>query len=620
MEDRYHDIDAAQTGTCKWLSPHKIYREWVKRNRGLLWIKGKPGSGKSTLLRHALDNAKKRCSIEEKPLILSFFFHGRGTELQRTPPGFYRSLLHQLRMIPDAVSDVVNTFKEKCETFGEVGKTWQWHPKQLRELFESSILEAIKLRPIYLFVDALDECGEADATMLARRFKDLLESLQSTAYKPFHICFTCRPYPILTSDNVFEICVERGNRADISNFVQHQLSDIGPTIRELITERANGVFLWASLIVKRITSLNLKAAKLEEMKAAILPVPQELDALYLELTKEMGLDSLRLIQCVCVAMEPLSIAALRWAMVIKTKPPYSSLQECRDSPHYQPDGESMKRRIQTLSHGLVGVTSNKKVQFIHQTVKDFFVEKGLLKLNRPNRVPLGTSESDYAVGMAHDEMSKICVRYLVMEEKARVNLRAYAGSLKGYALEMWAAHVQQSEQRGISQDDLLDCFVWPLQTLRRLRIRLDDAYDGWSRVKVYKGICLSHVASVYGLTGLLQTMLKMTSRTKSMINEKDMYGRTPLMLAAENDHKATARLLLEHGADINMKDEEGWTPLIHATESGHEGIVQLLLEHGAACDINVKDRRGRTPLSIAAGKRNKSTLQLLLKYGGDRNA
>ncbi|KAH0598322.1 hypothetical protein MHUMG1_03619 [Metarhizium humberi] len=587
MESRYYDIDAAQTGTCEWLSQHKMYREWVERNRGLLWIKGKPGSGKSTLLRHALDDAKKKRNVKENPLILSFFFHGRGTELQRTPPGFYRSLLHQLSKIPDAVSDVVDTFNEKCETFGEVGKTWQWHPKQLRDLFESSILKALKLRSICLFVDALDECGEEDAKMLAQRFKGLLDRLQSTA-RPFRICFTCRPYPIVALDSVFQICVEKGNGRDISNFVRHQLAEIEPTILprilNLITERANGVFLWASLVVKEIVSLNLKHTKSEKMEDAILRVPQELDDLYCQLIEEMGSDSVMLIQCICVAMRPLSIADWRWAMVIKTDCPYSSLQECQNSPDYKPDDKSIKKEIQILSHGLIEVTSNETIQFIHQTVKDFFVEKGLWRLKPLGSVPVGISESDFAVGMAHYELSRICVRCLGM-------VPTYAPL---FSVAEW-------------MDDM------PL--------------------------------SRYAMT-----------ESKSVIDEKDERGRTPLLFAAERGHEATARLLLGYGADMEANDENGQTPLFFAAEIGHEGVVrlllkhgaacgnikdcqgktplfiaaarwdanpaviQLLLEHGAACDINVKDHQGMTPLSIAAYKGDKRTLQLLRKYRDGRNA
>ncbi|KID60045.1 Het-eN, partial [Metarhizium brunneum ARSEF 3297] len=639
MESRYYDIDAAQTGTCGWLSQHEMYREWVERNRGLLWIKGKPGSGKSTLLRHALDDAKKKRNVKENPLILSFFFHGRGTELQRTPEGFYRSLLHQLSKTPDAVSDVVSTFKEKCETFGEVGKAWQWHPKQLRELFDSAILEALKLRPICLFVDALDECGEKDATMLAQRFKDLLDSLRSTAYNSFHICFTCRPYPIVALDSAFEICVEEGNGTDISNFVGHQLSELKPTIlpriRNLITERANGVFLWASLIVKQIVSLNLKATKLEKMEDAILRIPQELDDLYRQLIEEMGSDSVMLIQCICVAMRPLSIADWQWAMVIKTDCPYSSLQECQNSPDYKPDDESIKKEIQILSHGLIEVTSNKTIQFIHQTVKDFFVEKGLWLLKPLGSVPDGISESDFAVGMAHHELSRICVRFLKMVPNTQIFLKSAVRThdipLSIYATIEWVPHVQQSEQRGILQDtvlqdNLLDCFPWLMETVpspfMRFYCTAFDRLFQYSHPMSY----LSHVASEFGLTGLLQAMLR---RSKSVIDEKDTRGRTPLMYAAENEHEATARLLLGYGADIEANDEEGQTPLFFAAVSGHEGIVQLLLERGADVDglgerrahgNNKKHYEGKTPLMCAAEKGHEATARFLLGYGADIEA
>ncbi|KAF5132751.1 putative ankyrin repeat protein [Metarhizium anisopliae] len=639
MESRYYDIDAAQTGTCEWLSQHKMYREWVERNRGLLWIKGKPGSGKSTLLRHALDDAKKKRNVKENPLILSFFFHGRGTELQRTPEGFYRSLLHQLSKTPDAVSDVVSTFKEKCETFGEVGKTWQWHPKQLRELFDSAILEALKLRPICLFVDALDECGEKDATMLAQRFKDLLDSLRSTAYKSFHICFTCRPYPIVALDSAFEICVEEGNGTDISNFVGHQLSELKPTIlpriRNLITERANGVFLWASLIVKQIVSLNLKATKLEKMEDAILQVPQELDDLYRQLIEGMGSDSVMLIQCICVAMWPLSIDDWRWAMVVKTDCPYSSLQECRNSPDYKPDYESIKKEIQILSHGLIEVTSNKTIQFIHQTVKDFFVEKGLWLLKPLGSVPDGISESDFAVGMAHHELSRICVRFLKMVPNTDFFLKSAFGRtheipLSRYATIEWVPHVQQSEKRGILQDtvlqdNLLDCFPWLMETVPSPFMRFYcTAFDRMLRYSYMS--YLSHVASKFGLTGLLQAMLR---RSKSVIDEKDEHGRTPLMYAAENRHEATARLLLGYGADIEANDKTGQTPLFFAAVSGHEGIVQLLLERGADVDglgergahgNNKKHYEGKTPLMCAAERGREATARFLLGYGADIEA
>lgn len=93
MDSRLHDIEAEATGTCRWISRHHVYTCWASCDRALLWIKGKPGSGKSTLLRYILNDVAATRGIGNDALILPFFFHGRGTEMQRTPLGLFRPLL-----------------------------------------------------------------------------------------------------------------------------------------------------------------------------------------------------------------------------------------------------------------------------------------------------------------------------------------------------------------------------------------------------------------------------------------------------------------------------------------------------------------------------------------------
>jgi hypothetical protein len=197
IDSRLNDIDAAAQGTCEWLLQHKTYISWASFDQGLLWIKGKPGSGKSTLLRYVLDHIMEIPNTREGALILSFFFHGRGSELQKTPLGLFQSLLHQpLRQVPETLTDLVDTFQQRCETIGKPGEKWQWHPRELPRLFESSLPKVLRNRPVWLFVDALDECGKEIAVRLVREFKVLLQGLPFTGSQ-FHICFTCRHYPIL---------------------------------------------------------------------------------------------------------------------------------------------------------------------------------------------------------------------------------------------------------------------------------------------------------------------------------------------------------------------------------------------------------------------------------------
>ncbi|RYO85895.1 hypothetical protein DL764_009093 [Monosporascus ibericus] len=222
IDSRSDEIRTAAQGTCDWLLRHETYMSWAACDRGLLWIKGKPGSGKSTLLQYALDNVEKVPGFGDRDLVLKFFFQDHGTELQRTPLGLFQSLLRQFRQVSDALSELIATFQQRCETVGKPGEKWQWHPRELQRFFESSLLKVLKTRPVWLFVDALDECSQKNAVELVQQFKSLLQGLPFTGSQ-FRICFTCRHYPILDQACQFEICLEDKNGEDIATYSQNAL-------------------------------------------------------------------------------------------------------------------------------------------------------------------------------------------------------------------------------------------------------------------------------------------------------------------------------------------------------------------------------------------------------------
>ena len=94
MHWRRNDVADPAPETCAWLVQHQIYREWLDKGHGLLWIKGNPGTGKSTVLKHALETAGRFTKRES--ILASFFFHGRGAPTQKSTLGLFRSLLHQV--------------------------------------------------------------------------------------------------------------------------------------------------------------------------------------------------------------------------------------------------------------------------------------------------------------------------------------------------------------------------------------------------------------------------------------------------------------------------------------------------------------------------------------------
>ncbi len=79
-------------------------------------------------------------------------------------------------------------------------------------------------------------------------------------------------------------------------------------------------------------------------------------------------------------------------------------------------------------------------------------------------------------------------------------------------------------------------------------------------------------------------------------------GLTALVFAAREGDLASAKLLLDAGADINQTTEYGWTPLLTATNNRHYALGKFLLEKGA--DPNTANKGGWTPLYLATDNRN----------------
>ena len=79
-------------------------------------------------------------------------------------------------------------------------------------------------------------------------------------------------------------------------------------------------------------------------------------------------------------------------------------------------------------------------------------------------------------------------------------------------------------------------------------------------------------------------------------------GLTALVFAAREGDLASAKLLLDAGADINQTTEYGWTPLLTATNNRHYVLSKFLLDRGA--DPNKANKGGWTPLYLATDNRN----------------
>jgi uncharacterized protein len=94
-------------------------------------------------------------------------------------------------------------------------------------------------------------------------------------------------------------------------------------------------------------------------------------------------------------------------------------------------------------------------------------------------------------------------------------------------------------------------------------------------------------------------------------------GDTALMFAARVGDIASARLLIDAGANVNDRDAWGVSATTLAVFAGHGEVARLLLSKGA--DPNV-DTPGFTALHCAIMRRDEPTVAALLARGADPNA
>ena len=259
-------IDEPALQTCQWVYSNKLYRDWHSNSNRLLWIKGKSGSGKSILMKNIdvrrrlaatrhLKVARVPENSKDHTMFLSFFFNARGGVMERSPLGLYLTLLHAiLTQDVAAMCEFLPIFLRK-ESMNSTGAI-TWHVSELRQYFHS-LIQARRPYCIEILIDALDECEDEEVRSLVRSFERSVEAAGSSAAK-LRVCWSSRYYPhiSLQSSRGSTLRLDQENTEDIRRYVHEELPDRMnarlPFLRSDIMFKAQGVFLWAVLVVHKL--------------------------------------------------------------------------------------------------------------------------------------------------------------------------------------------------------------------------------------------------------------------------------------------------------------------------------------------------------------------------------
>ncbi|CAI2355234.1 unnamed protein product [Caenorhabditis sp. 36 PRJEB53466] len=117
-----------------------------------------------------------------------------------------------------------------------------------------------------------------------------------------------------------------------------------------------------------------------------------------------------------------------------------------------------------------------------------------------------------------------------------------------------------------------------------------------------------HGAASHGFHEIVEFLVNRVS--KSVINEVDNTGQTPLFYAVSLGHFEAARVLLQHGANPNFITPQLRTPAHHSASSGQLRMLKLLRQYGASFDI--QNYRGDVPFHEAVQIGSKDMVEWLL--------
>ncbi|KAM3470695.1 hypothetical protein MY5147_006251 [Beauveria neobassiana] len=659
MDNRSVAIGPATPGTCTWVLKESTYKQWSSADRGLFWMKGHPGVGKSTLIKFIMEEIKRTRYVDKmRSIVVSFFFNKRAADdLEKTRLGFYRSVLHQLLdQCPEALGGLVTSFSRRKDTSGQVGKDWYWQEQNLGTNLAHAICSILDSHALWLFVDALDESNEGTADTMVREFKLLLK-INPSSDTNFHICFTARHFPVIATDCDFELQVDQKNVDDIKKYVLEEFSNrcqqlSNSEIPKTVITGAHGIFLWARVALEEAIRLHHSGRGLPFIVQALKRLPPELQDLFrsIIISGAEEVSSLQVMQWICFAARALSLDELRWAMIVDDDNSKQSVEDCRNDPSFITDDDGMTRRLRALSCGLAEVVdtktsegTTKRVQFIHETVKEFFFNHGLRLLRGAdvisNSDPTATTTREQRLG--HYRLAKTCIRYLSIVDLSsytakalsktemtdlKIYERKYLLQISEESKRRWSEEEEQEQEqkrkfawqstgkallsrRQRELEDLVrkelpflgyallfwklhvevcegkstgkdDILDYSLWPRDDLFTQVDDIYHSKGYL-VHSWARILQLAADHGFLERLQVTLAQAGDAGTQINSGDSMGRTPFQLAVQNGYNSVLRMLLDTGeVDVNARDHRQASALLMAAERGHGGIVRTLLRVG----------------------------------------
>ena len=352
------------------------------------------------------------------------------------------------------------------------------------------------------------------------------------------------------------------------------------------------------------------------MRRTLAELPESLDETYERIVKDIKkgnrADAYRMLQCLAVAIRPLSVAELAELLAFDFD---ASAME-GGIPQLNPKWrwEDHEQAVLSTCSSLITIVPGRRsqtVQFSHFSVKEFLLSDRLASSTK------GISKYHIVLEDANTLIAKACLGFLLRDLVDESDVTTAPSPLARYAAEHWVSHAKVENVASRIRHGMETLFD-PEQPYFSAWINLFNAdYRKWgsgleSKIRP-EAAPLYHAAS-YGFREIVE---RLALRYPQYIHAISGYAGTALHAASAAGHVEVVRSLLKCGVVVDALGVLNTSPLQLASFKGHLTVVECLLGHGA--DVNFQDDYRRTPLSLAAGGGYVEIIQVLRDHGADAN-
>ena len=295
---RFYQVEQAYSQTFEWLftKPELGFKSWLESGKGLYWCRGHPGSGKSTLMKWAYTDTRTieaLASGEMRKVKASFFFHDRGSEIQKSFKGLLQGITYQiLRDIPELLQLIIPIHQQISKRLDS-----NWTQEDIHKAFQVLLKQQNFRLSVTLFLDALDEYDGTHENIAS--FLYSIATMTETALTEIKICFSSRPLQIFLDKFNDEpgFSIHEHTTEDIRMVIQSRMSqnramfqcmkEATPRYRLLATEfakevilRAEGIFLWVKLVLDELLDEFTAGETIQGLIRKLMCLPPKLEDFY----------------------------------------------------------------------------------------------------------------------------------------------------------------------------------------------------------------------------------------------------------------------------------------------------------------------------------------------------